>query len=318
MSDSPFLPGTNVQYAWDSTSLGYLKTCARLYYLVMIEGWTAQDESVHLRFGIEYHHSLQGYDLLITAGIKHDDVVFDVVRDLMIRTAGWESEHATKNRWNLLRSVIWHLERYKDDGMKPIIRENGKPAVELSFRFELDWGPVEGGYRTPKDGERFAYTPYILCGHLDRAVEVAGETYVEDYKTSTYAPTSWYFKKFEPDNQMSLYSIAGKVILGTPVKGVIIDAAQVREDETNFGRGITMRTEEQQQEWLDDLHYWLALQEQYALHDRWPMNDTACDKFGGCRFREVCSKSPSVRERFLESTFIKQPPEERWNPLKAR
>ena len=29
-----------------------------------------------------------------------------------------------------------------------------------------------------------------------------------------------------------------------------------------------------------------------------PMNDTACDKYGGCNFCECCSKSPGVRERF--------------------
>jgi hypothetical protein len=28
---SPFLPGTKIQFAWDSTSLGMLKTCPRLY-----------------------------------------------------------------------------------------------------------------------------------------------------------------------------------------------------------------------------------------------------------------------------------------------
>ena len=42
---SPFLPATHIQYAWDSTSLGYLKTCPRLYQYIMIEGWQSQIES---------------------------------------------------------------------------------------------------------------------------------------------------------------------------------------------------------------------------------------------------------------------------------
>ena len=50
----------------------------------------------------------------------------------------------------------------------------------------------------------------------------------------------------------------------------------------------------------------------------WPMNDTACDKFGGCRFRGICSKSPSVRERFLSTDYVKLPKEDRWNPLRSR
>ena len=59
---SPFLPGTNIQYAWDSTSLGMLKTCPRLYQYTMIDGWSAKDENVHLRFGQEYHSALEEYD----------------------------------------------------------------------------------------------------------------------------------------------------------------------------------------------------------------------------------------------------------------
>jgi hypothetical protein len=46
---SPFLPGTKIQFAIDSTSLGYLKTCPRLYEYIMIEGWSPKDDSVHLQ-----------------------------------------------------------------------------------------------------------------------------------------------------------------------------------------------------------------------------------------------------------------------------
>ena len=48
------------------------------------------------------------------------------------------------------------------------------------------------------------------------------------------------------------------------------------------------------------------------------MNDTACDKFGGCKFRSICSKSPQVREQFLRSDFVKLEEKDQWNPLKSR
>ena len=67
---SPFLPGTNIQYAWDSTSLGLLKTCPRKYQYEMIEGWGTRDESIHLRFGIEYHTALQDYAISRAKGVK--------------------------------------------------------------------------------------------------------------------------------------------------------------------------------------------------------------------------------------------------------
>lgn len=76
---SPFLQGTKIQYAWDSTSLGYLKGCPRLYYYVMIEGWQAKGEGIHLRFGIEYHTALQHYDVYRAVGMDHQDALREVV-----------------------------------------------------------------------------------------------------------------------------------------------------------------------------------------------------------------------------------------------
>ncbi len=117
---------------------------------------------------------------------------------------------------------------------------------------------------------------------------------------------------------MTLYTLASKVILDAPVKGVIIDAVQMKVDSVEFQRGITTRTPAGLEEWMGDLHYYFAAAEAYANAGYWPMNDTACDKFGGCKFRQICSKSPQVREQFLKTKFIKQPLEDRWNPLKPR
>jgi hypothetical protein len=109
------------------------------------------------------------------------------------------------------------------------------------------------------------------------------------------------------------------VVLDSPVRGVIIDAVQIlKEKPHHFARGFTYRTEEQLQEWVDGLQYWFATAETYAKENYWPMNDTACDKFGGCMFRGICSKDPGVRQAFLDSNFTKLALEERWNPLKPR
>lgn len=56
---SPFIDGTKVQYAWDSTSLGWLKECPRKYQYHMLEGWSGRGESIHLEFGILYHGALE-------------------------------------------------------------------------------------------------------------------------------------------------------------------------------------------------------------------------------------------------------------------
>lgn len=325
MAESPFLPGTKLQYAWDSTSIGYLKTCPRLYYYKIIEGWNEKEDSVHLRFGLEYHQALQDYDTsCIVGGIKHDDAVHDVVRELLVRTADFDPDHSTKTRLSLLRTVVWYLDKFQNDPAKTYVLANGKPAVELSFRFELDWGPQHQG-EVDTTGDYIHSQPYILSGHLDRVVEYQNELFVMDRKTASSSPTSWYFSQYEPDNQMSLYTLAGQVVLGSPIRGVIIDAAQIKEDETEFGRGFTYRTPAQVKEWLDDLKIWLAQAESYAVAGHWPQNDKACGSYRserdnriGCPFRSICSKDPGVRDRFLDGNFVQLPEEERWNPLKSR
>lgn len=308
---SPFLNGTQIQFAWDSTSLGYLKTCPRLYQLVMVDGWASGDESIHLRYGQEYHTALEQYDHRRSEGFDHDSALRDTVAGILIRTADFQPSPETKagkykNRDSLLRLVIDYADKYEDDPAKTYIKADGDPAVELSFSFELEFGP------------RAANTPYLLCGHLDRVVEYQDGLYVMDHKTTTTTLSDYYFNQFEPNNQMSLYSLAGQVVLNSPIKGVVIDAAQIMIDANRFVRRFTFRAPDQHTEWLRDLRYWLALAESYATEGYWPQNDTACDKFGGCRFREVCSKSPHVRDRFLASRFTKLPESQKWNPLSAR
>lgn len=369
---SPFLPGTNIQFAWDSTSLGWFKTCPRLYQYSMIEGWRSRSKSVHLDFGSFYHSALELYDRKIAEGAAHGEALEAAVRYCLevtwVREEDWTGNkcpdcsghgmkpdsdgeeikcdacggtgdefsikrsepmdwgHNLKTRETLVRSVIWYLEQFgASDPAKTIILANGKPAVELSFRMEMDWGPtsyVEDDELKIVPGaiyevEHYMYPnkqPYIISGHLDRVVEFNDGIYVMDRKTSSSTISPHYFEQYEPDNQMSLYTFAAKVIYQTPVRGVIIDAVQIAVGFSRYARGFTFRTDAQIEEWLEDTKRWLALAEQYAVAGFWPMNDRSCHHYGGCAFRKVCSKSPEVRNRFLKSDFIKH----KWNPLQPR
>lgn len=306
---SPFLPGTKIQYAWDSTSLGWFKTCPRLYQYHMIEGWRGKGGSVHLEFGSLYHSALELYDRLMATGENHEEALHQTVLKALDET--WDRglgqpkswDHNLKTRETLVRSIIWYLDEFKDHPAKTVILANGQPAVELSFRFELDWGP-----------KYYDLHPYILCGHIDRLVTFHDEFYVTDRKTTSSTPGAYYFDGYSPDNQMSLYTLAAKIIYKTPVKGVFIDAAQIAVGFTRFSSGFTHRTDSQLEEWLVDLRSWLKLAEGYATDNYWPMNDKSCHQYGGCTFRKICSKSPAVREKFLESDFDRRP----WNPLEVR
>ena len=331
-TQSPFLPGTNIQFAWSSTGLNLLKECPRKYQYTVIDGWGSRDESIHLRFGIEYHTALQDYAVSRANNINHDDAIHDTIRALHNRVFDWNPDRNSragtyKNRETVASLVIDYLDHFVDDPAETVILDDGTPAVELSFRFELDWGPKahlpyidELGPIADFVASQVVGQPYLLCGHLDRVVNYADHLYVMDRKTSISTLSGYYFDQWSPSNQMTLYTLAGKIMLNSPIKGVIIDAAQVLLEKPNaFARGFAYRTADQLDEWLVDLRYLLHQAETYATTNYWPQNDTSCSKFGGCQFREVCSKSPGIRETYLRGTFDKiNPIESPVNPFWSR
>lgn len=316
---SPFISGTHIQHAWDSTSLGWLKECPRKYQYHMIEGWVGRGESVHLEFGILYHEALDLYEKRrYDPGASHDEALVLVVRHILTETwrdgKPWrasknlssDDKTSLKCREHLVRTIVWYLDKFRDDPAKTMMSsDSGKPLIELHFHFEIDFGyGIEPSYSTP----------YSLCGYLDRVVSFQDQPFVMDRKTTTTTLGSYYFEQYEPDNQMSLYTVASQVAFHTPVKGVIVDAAQIAVGFSRFVRSFIFKTPDQIDEWMKDLKFWLRQAEIYAEAGYWPQNDKSCHKYGGCVFREICSKSPSVRDKFLESSFERR----EWNPLIPR
>jgi hypothetical protein len=300
-----------LQLAWDSTSLGLLKSCPWKYYLSLIEGWQPKSMADPLAFGIWFHEAMEKFYYLIAEDTDYDEAIIEVVNQTLLKTGSrndagvfepWKPDDNRRTRANLVRAIVWYLDAHRKDNLTTLIRPNGKPAVELSFKFDLD-------KKSSGAGENF-----ILAGHLDRVVEFDGRNYVTDYKTSGSTLSSYFFDKFTPSNQMSLYTWAGNVIFDKPLAGVIIDGVQVAVGFNRFGRGFAPRTPEQIEEWMEDTFMWIDMAERYALNQHWPMNDTACSMYGGCDFRGICEKSPKVRESFLEANFTRRV----WDPLISR
>lgn len=304
---SPFIPGTEVQWAWDSTSIGWMMECWRKYYYAMVKGYRSKAESVHLKYGILYHKGLELFDKYKAEGSSFDDAQARMVQWILDATweegKPWETDHDKKNRESLVRSVIWYTEHYKNDPAQTVILADGSPAVELTFQLRL-------GYSVPDTNQY-----YVISGHTDRLVSLQEDLYISDRKTTGSALSSYYFSQYKPDAQMTIYTLAGKIVHKQPIKGVLIDAAQILVGSTAFQRGLTYRTDEELEEFLTELEtYWFPQARERALSGNWPHNPKACHRYEGCQFREVCSMSPSVRRIRLASDFI----EHKWNPLEAR
>lgn len=327
MNDTP-VAGVNTSFSLqlptlqlvvDQTSLGEFKLCPRRYYYRVVMGYVPRRPSHHLQFGLWMHEGREVYEQTKAAGADHEDALRHAIRHTMTVTwnketgRAWDSGSREKNRLTLLQTLVWYLDSFgRDDPAKTIILKNGKPAIEMSFKF------------VPKDfytGEEFTSAitgePIHFSGHLDRVIELGGAYYIGDLKTT--GATSLgdsYFSQFNPDNQVSFYTYAGKWVLQDEreIAGVIIDAAQIRVNFTRFERQIIPRTNPQIVEWLEDTKHWLHLMGVYAERNRWPMNDKSCHYYGGCPYRPVCSRTPGARQNWLEADYVKS----QWDPAVAR
>lgn len=288
------------QVAWDNTSLELLRACPRKYYLHNIMGLRPSGESVHLTFGILYHGALEQYDHAIAQGQARREATITAVRWALRESWGWVSDHKVKDRQSLVRAVVSYIEEYKADTAKTVVLANGRAAVELSCRVEI---PLDNPW-----GE-----PYLLCGHLDKLAEFADATWIFDKKTTTRTLGADYMSQFKPSGQMMQYTFMGKVVWNEPIVGVMIEAVQLQAHGDTFLRFPVKYTEGQLNEWLDNTKFLIKMAEQYARAGFWPMHTAACHHYGGCPFRELCGRDPSVRDAFMRNYKI-----DRWDPIKVR
>ena len=295
------------QLAWDSTSLGELKRCPRAYQLAIVEGWRSQEENVHLMFGIALHEGREWYARRRAVGESHDMAVESVV-DMILRKT-WDNELSRpafvgdekKNRFTLIRALVWLLDHWENDPLETLLFDDGRPMVEVSFRFP--WGESASGEQL------------LLCGHLDRVGEINGQTWIADtkttYKSLDEGSSQYFFWQFSPDNQVSLYTFAGQVVLAKQCAGVLIDAVQIAVGFSRFVRAPITRTKAQIAEWLEGTRIAFRQAEEYALCAFWPMNEKACFS---CAFRKVCSLPPAARQAELEKNYMRRV----WDPLQIR
>jgi hypothetical protein len=298
---------SGVQFGWDQTSLKLAEECLKKYQYVMLDGWRTRGGNVHLIFGGVYASALEHFHKFRAEGVDYDEAVLNVVHEALIATwiypedgskgEPWISDHNTKTRENLIRTIVWYFEQFRDDPCQTVILSNGVAAVEHSFQL-----PVDNGI--------------IFSGHLDRLVEYSKNIYIQDQKTTATTITPRYFANYNPDSQIAgMYPFAGRAIFKLPVKGTMIDAAQIAVGFSRFERGFVFTDEGSLNEWYDDSMELILRVQKATRENHFPRNRSSCSKFAGCQFRNVCSKSPAVRDQFLKADFEKG---QRWDPLEAR
>lgn len=330
---SPFIAGSNIQFAWDSTSLTVAMACPKRYKLEIIEGWEPKNPNVAiaLAFGILLHAGIETYHRLRSAGVDFDSAVVGSLRHVMekedfrepgvaifsklpthedievIKEADDADEESDgidlrnskiRTRYHLFRALVWYFDNYRQDHLQVITLSDGMAAVEHSFRVPIG--------ETLADG-----TPLLLSGHFDKVVDFNGSLYVSDVK-STKSITHQWRREFDLSHQMTGYTLGGKIGLHQPVQGVFIDAVCLQVGGVKFNRFPTHRSESQLKEFIRTLKYIADQAEMWYEQDYYPMNTSAC-MF--CKYKEVCSQPPEFRQMHLNTYFRRSVA---WNPLANR
>lgn len=305
-----------IQLGIDSTSLGEFKKCPRSYWLRIIQGWVPKETSAHLVFGIALHAGAEAYVRGKAEGKGHEDCLRLALRKALELTWNkelnrpWPGDRLipAKTRLTLARSLVWYLDQFgAEDPLETVILASGSPAVELSFRFSADLFSPTG-------------EPVLFCGHLDRIASMGGKKYVVDIKTTGSGLGSFFFDKFSPDNQFSMYALAAQVAFQEPVDGLIVDGIQVLVEDTRFQRAPVPRGEGLISEWWEGAKLWVMGMHEMAVRAfgageaAFPQNDKSCSMYGGCPYRGVCSRPPVAREQWLRANFSREP----WDPLTTR
>jgi hypothetical protein len=306
-TESPFsktLP--TFQIAWDNTSISILKECPKKYELAIIHGWRPKTAAMTLLFGGAYHDCIETYETLRASGASAEQALSAAIRLAYQLTDTWgttgqEIPDPARTRLTLLRALVWYSEDYTHDVLKLHIMPDGRPGLEVSFRFELPF-TIPG-------------QPTLLyCGHIDKLAEYSGQLYAVERKTTKSTLSQHFFQRYFFSAQVTGYVYAGKVVLHEPVVGAIIDAMQTGVNFSRFSRAVVNRVNDHLEEWMHDLRWWIEQAHRYAAANYWPHNTESCSKYSGCQFRSVCMKAPHVRQLVLDTEFVQQ----RWNPLQNR
>ena len=303
---------SGIQHAWDATCVSAFEKCPRYYQLAYLEGWKPETVSHHLVFGGVYASALEQFHKLVSQGQSRDEATYAVVRLALIETwehdrdeegervpntgEPWISLDDKKNRETLIRTIVWYLDEFTEDPITPIILDTGEAAAEFSFSLPLD-------------------DDILYCGHMDLPVNYANQPYVMDQKTTAGNVGSYYFNQFCPDVQMGGYTWAGRQIFGIPVKGVIIDVAQIAVGFSRFTRGFVHYSEPLLAEWYTQTLATIHTAREATDAGEFRMNRASCGNYGGCEFRKVCSRAPQHRDGILRAEFKQG---KRWDPLERR
>lgn len=280
---------------WDQSSLGQLMTCPYKYQLSNIEGYykPGKVENLNRTWGHAVHACGDEYDAVIFQGGRVDDALHAAIKEAWNwkdrltpspnQAADWDKSRTYET---LIRALIWYSEEYKEAPLTLAQLPDGTPATEI--RFEVPLGP------------------YRISGRLDKLISFNDILYILDRKTTGKGLTDYYFKFYEPDNQVLAYHYACSEQLGMPIAGFMVDAWQALVGGNRFRRHTIAVTPGQIEFWKRSVITAIDEANRYEEQGFFPQRYSGCNQYGGCVFRDVCKRDPAFHSDWLKSDYEKR------------
>lgn len=305
----------------NSSSLGVIQECTRKAYYSLNQKWKAANEAPAFLFGRAVHKALEVYytgapgdrklpkyeDVELIAfghAPKHADLISRSIYAFCETAKPLAALPETDKR--SLQNGVWilyeYFKAYIDDPWVAYVDKDG-PFIERSFTYRL----FEGSDLTVD-----------IFGTIDFAFRhlVTGEIIIGDHKTSSFLSFGGqsYFDRDKPNHQYTMYALGARRVFGINTDNFMVNVVEVKARPktkaakgVSFPRQITKRTEEDFNETteaiMDSVFRYLTS----VKVNRWPIGGVdACNKFGGCQFKQVCASPKSMRETILKNKFIQE------------
>lgn len=161
-----------------------------------------------------------------------------------------------------------------------------------------------------------------FVGRIDCVVEMFGQTYIMDHKTTT-SLNARYFDMYRPHHQVAAYLHVYQSITGVKPAGFVINAIASKQFKTknmsdHFMRSTTTRSKYELEEFEEQI-IWLANEISWrkSLMDTvnpeiaFYQNTAACHNYGSaCGFIDLCEVPSIMRSAIKKQRYVKN----EWKP----
>jgi hypothetical protein len=284
----------------DSTMISNFRACQRQFHRGFVMGLAPASPSIHLHAGAVYAFGLETLRKEFYGRGTPLDECIRLAFDAMVKEWGdFEApEGHVKSFDRVVEAFLSYIERYPPatDPIKPLM-VRGEPAVEFTFAI-----PIEGTAH-PVTGQ-----PILYGGRFDFLGEFNGALYVVDDKTASQLGATWG-RQWDLRGQFTGYCWAAREY-GFNAAGAVVRGTAFLKNSITHAEAITYRPQWMIDEWLVALRSTiLRMQECYASGYWEPDLADACSAYGGCTFKELCTKARW--EEWIDPTYVVR----RWNPL---